>query len=105
MDIKQVARRFLPPILIDWYRTAKYGTQYHGYIWDGVYQNYRNVPVTGSGYEGEPLAQETFVYTKSILDASRRNTFIPTNVIGQHVFLPILVSTFASDEVSILDFG
>lgn len=105
MDLKQTARRFLPPILIDWYRTIKYGRQYQGYVWEGVYQKYRDVPVRGAGYEGDRLVQETFAYTKSVLAASRRASFIPTDVTGQHVFLPMLVSTFQRDEVRILDFG
>ena len=107
MDIKQLAKRWLPPILVDWYRAFRHGKQYKTHIWEGVYQNYRDVPVAGAGYAGDRLTQETLIYTRFVLAASQQRRFVPTEVIGQHVFLPMLVSILGHDHdtVSILDFG
>ena len=107
MDIKRLAKRWMPPILVDWYRTFKYGRPYQGYIWEGIYRNYRDVPVVGAGYAEDRLTQETLAYTINVLAASRRYRFIPTEVMGEHAFLPLLVSILGRDRntVSILDFG
>lgn len=103
--IKNLLKRWAPPILADWYLALKQGMPFRRYIWEGVYQNYCDVPVAGDGYEGDRLTQETLVYTRSLLAPSYRHLFIPIEVVGQHVFLPMLVSTLNLDSVSILDFG
>lgn len=107
IDIKRLTKQWMPSILVDWYHTIKHGGQYHGYIWEGVYQNYRDVPAAGDGYADERLTQETLAYTRNVLASSRQHRFIPTEVIGEHTFLPLLVSILGSDrdKVSILDFG
>jgi putative methyltransferase (TIGR04325 family) len=105
MRLKRIGMRILPPIFIDWYRALKYGKPYQGYIWQGIYKKYDDVPVRGSGYEGRRLLHETFVHTESVRKASLQDRFFPIAVMGQHVFLPMLVSIIDRDPVTILDFG
>lgn len=56
MNIKRLVKRIAPPILVDMYRG------YLGYIWKGVYQHYRDVPVAGKGFDGDVWVTESRAY-------------------------------------------
>jgi putative methyltransferase (TIGR04325 family) len=99
--MRQWIKRFVPPILLDLYRS------YRGYIWEGVYQHYRDVPSSGAGYESERLVKDTLVHTHNLLAISKRYRSAPTETIGEHALLPLLVSAICEEKstLRVLDFG
>jgi putative methyltransferase (TIGR04325 family) len=63
--------------------------------------------VAGDGYTDEHLMQEPLVYTRNVIASSRQHRFILAEVIGDHTFLPLIISILGGDRdtVRILDFG
>jgi len=107
MNIKRLAKRWIPPILVDWYRAFRYGGSYQKHIWDGIYQNFKDVPTLNTGYAGNRLTQETLAYTRKVLLDSQKHKFVLGKTSEEHSFLPLLVAILSCyrDSVSILDFG
>ena len=101
MDIKRLAKQWTPPILVDWYRSLKHGKQYQKHIWEGIYQNYRDVPSSGEGFDSEIWVNATYAYTEAFL----RKQSLESS--GDYALLPFLASMVKNDQghLSILDFG
>jgi len=105
-DLKQWIKRFVPLIVLDLYRSYKQTAVYRGHIWQGIYENYGDVPRTGGGYDSERLVKDTLVYTQNLLTISRQYRTIPTEVVGEHALLPLLVSLICEGRgAKVLDFG
>jgi putative methyltransferase (TIGR04325 family) len=90
-----------PPILVDWYCTFKHGKPYQGYIWEGIYQNYRDVPVSGEGFDSETWISTTYAYTEALLNNKSLGGT------GEYAMLPLLTSLVRNNlgYLTILDFG
>ena len=101
MEIKRLAKRWLPPILVDWYRTFKYGRPYQGYIWEGIYQKYRDVPRSGEGFDSEAWISTTYAYTEALLNSKSLGGT------GEYALLPFLISLERNHlgDLTILDLG
>jgi putative methyltransferase (TIGR04325 family) len=99
-------RKVLPLGWLDWYRSGRFGAQ-HELIWEGIYENFRDVPVTGEGYHSETLALETKAYTQSLLAIVQKSGVIPFNVTNEHALLPLVTSITKPDAdlITIMDFG
>jgi putative methyltransferase (TIGR04325 family) len=83
-------------------------TEFKGNVWEGIYSHYRDVPATGEGFDGEVWVERTAAYTKRILDLSKSHRTVSTEVVNEHLLLPLLVSLIckqAKETVKILDFG
>lgn len=107
MDLKLVAKRWVPPILVDWYRSIKHGRLPRRFYWEGIYRNFQDLPVKGMGYSADLLTQESLSYTRKTLEDSKILDSLPADTTGERFFLPLLVAMMSHsyDQVSILDFG
>jgi len=100
-------KRFVPPVVADFYRYIRDARSSRRHIWKGIYQHYRDVPTTGLGYNSERLAEDTFTYTKHVLALAERYRTIPIEAVGEHALLPLVVALIRKNSVPvrILDFG
>jgi len=106
MNIKQVIKQIIPPLFYEIYKKYKNGFK-SAYIWEGIYQQYKDVPTVGNNYFEKNLAKETLAHTKSLLKSLKRNKYIPYHINVENTFLP-LVSTLILEEkkkIGIIDFG
>src|SRR5574341_958635 len=101
MDLRTLARGILPPLVLDLYRRRRYG-----YVWQGVYRHYRDVPRIGDGYAGGTWVQRLRAETSLVLEDARGDRTVPTEVTEEYQLLPLLVSLVCSTEgkVRVLDF-
>jgi putative methyltransferase (TIGR04325 family) len=77
------------------------------YIWQGIYRGFDEVPVRGSGHEGDRWAQATLAENRQIREALKSYRNIPFQTFGHHALLPLLAGIVAQEQpvVRILDFG
>jgi putative methyltransferase (TIGR04325 family) len=101
MGIKRSGRKWIPPALVDWYLAFKHGRQHQGWIWHGVYENYRDVPVSGPGFDSETWVHD--VYADAVASL-RSEAFVGAGDLALLPFLSALVS-YDQDQLAILDFG
>lgn len=75
--------------------------------WSGIYRNFDEVPVRGTGHEGNRWAQATAEENRRHLQVMQTYNTIPLNTVGYHNFLPMLAGlvTQQTGSVRILDFG
>jgi putative methyltransferase (TIGR04325 family) len=78
-----------------------------GYVWRGIYQSFDEVPVRGSGHEGNNWAQSTFEGNRQLRELMDTNGTIPFQTHSHHNFLPMLAGLVSQrgGTVRILDFG
>src|SRR5438132_461673 len=77
-------------------------------LWEGIYPHYRDVPVTGAAFDSEIWIKKTRAYTENVIAVSRNYRFIPQDVAGEYMLLPLLASLVgkaSGGKVRILDFG
>lgn len=107
MRIGQFLGRITPPILLDMFRRRQPDGQAEK-LWEGIYPSHREVPSSGSQFDGDVWIQKTRKYTHGILAASKEQGTIPTQVTGEHMLLPLLAALVCKEsngEISVLDFG
>ena len=78
------------------------------FIWDGIYNSFDQVPVSGDGFGSDVWLADTERYTRAALMALRReNGGIPENVPQYHALPSILVASLPSVDrpVRVIDFG
>ena len=105
-SLRRSIRNVVPPRWLDRYWSWRFGAR-HEHIWEGIYENFRDVPVTGDGYHSEALALETKAHTQSLLAIAQKSEAIPFNVTGEHALLPLVTSITKpeADSITIIDFG
>jgi putative methyltransferase (TIGR04325 family) len=105
MNIKRLIKRIAPPILVDMYR-RNFREPIPEPIWEGVYQHFRDVLVSGPGFDGDVWVSESRTYTEALLAASKKGP-IPEGGIRNHTLLSLLASVICNSQgrVRILDFG
>lgn len=106
MSIGQIIRQIFPPLLVDAYRFCRNGFKGF-YVWKGVYEKYKEVPVTGDSYFSVALAQETEQYTRSLVRALEQQKRLPHHINEENSFLPLVVSLIMAEKrkITILDLG
>ncbi len=105
MSWKSVAKSFVPPIALkalDLIRNYKHGTR-PGNIWEGIYDDYAQVPRSGGAFEGDVWLEGR----RRSLEKERREENDLSSFIDENALLPFLVSIIGLEErpVRILDFG
>jgi putative methyltransferase (TIGR04325 family) len=106
MRIGQFLGRITPPILVDIFRRQPDAQAKK--LWEGIYPSHREVPLSGSQFDGDVWIQKTRNYTQGILAATKEQGTIPIQVTGEHMLLPLLAALVCKEsngEISVLDFG
>lgn len=105
----RLLKRIFPNRLIKYIAGIKiliYDNQYH---WKGIYQNFDDVPLKGSGYFGrseEKLTNETKRYTKYLIDSLKAEEQLPYVLSEENTFLPLICSTLIPDgKLNVLELG
>lgn len=80
------------------------------YIWEGIYNNFKECPVSGDGYESEIWASRSLERIIKLSDTAKENKTIPAVVAYQTSLLPFLTALVAErprneKKVKVLDFG
>jgi putative methyltransferase (TIGR04325 family) len=77
------------------------------FIWDGIYDSFDEVPVTGDGFVSDAWLSDMERYTSAAIMALRNDGEVPENVPQYHTSLSMLVGSLASCDrpVRVLDFG
>lgn len=75
-------------------------------IWEGVYQNFSDCPLSGKGFDGDLWVSKSVEEVKSFMSSiSDNNVILKRN---RDNYLPFLISSLSSQisgDVNILDFG
>jgi putative methyltransferase (TIGR04325 family) len=77
-------------------------------IWEGVYERFRDVPVSGAGHESEEWIQGSLAEARRALADASAEEAIPLDVTEERALLPLLASIVSEGQggrVRILDFG
>jgi putative methyltransferase (TIGR04325 family) len=100
VDIRRLVKRWVPPVLVDWYYSVRNRERHQGHIWEGIYQNYRDVPVSGEGFDSAYWITGMRAGTEAVLREDSSGA-------GEYALLPFLASLVSSkqDRLTILDFG
>jgi putative methyltransferase (TIGR04325 family) len=77
------------------------------FIWDGIYENFAQVPSLGDGFASDVWLSETQRYTQAAVMALRNNRGeIPENVAPYHVLFSVLVASLSLERpVRVVDYG
>jgi putative methyltransferase (TIGR04325 family) len=76
-------------------------------IWDGIYAHYRDVPISGEGFDDPRWRQMTLRATRRVIEAYERNGSGAGDMDADHALLNLIAALVARKKgsVSILDFG
>ena len=76
-------------------------------IWEGVYENFQEVPATGPGFRGEEWIRNSLKKIKTLRDAAKENKTVPTVTSYRESLLPVITSTVYKElrRARVLDFG
>jgi putative methyltransferase (TIGR04325 family) len=77
------------------------------FIWDGIYEDFAQAPVTGAGFASDAWLAETQRYTQAAVMVLRnQRNAIPENVAQYHALSALLITSFRPGTVvSVIDFG
>lgn len=80
---------------------------YTGPIWEGVYQNFSDVPVQGPGFDGETWIENSLKRIHALREESIQNAPLPPISNYREALLPLLAGMVYGERRSarILDFG
>ena len=76
-------------------------------IWEGVYSDFKEVPVSGEGFNADEWVTNSRKKISKLLEAAKKQGTIPSVVAYRASLLPLLAALVCeeSGRVSILDFG
>jgi putative methyltransferase (TIGR04325 family) len=76
-------------------------------IWEGVYSDFKEVPVSGTGFNGDKWATNSLKKISELLEAAKKQGTILSVVAYRASLLPLLAALVREEAgmVSILDFG
>src|SRR6185312_10096792 len=77
------------------------------HIWEGVYQSFKEVPVTGEGFSGTTWNNNSLKRISNLLDTAKSPATVPPVVAYNASLLPLITALVgeASSEATVLDFG
>jgi len=106
MGFRYWVRQFTPRFFLHWYRAWRDRSS-SDYIWEGVYRQYSDVPVSKNDYSADHLVSDTMIHTRRQIELSTKPDIVPTGLTVEHSFLSFLISLISRDRASIrvLDFG
>ncbi len=106
MDVKKLFRAVTPPFFVDVYRHLK-SPHHSGYLWEGIYANYQDVPTMGEGYNGDVWINSRTASTKSLIEALEVGGTVPVTLGFRYSSLAFLAALVLqnNDIVRVLDFG
>lgn len=107
MTLKGFLKSITPPFVIDLYRFLRRGKYWNAY-WDGIYPSFREVPKRGSGYSDARYVAQSIEETRRAILAAANSHIVPTQVVEDYAFLPLLASVVAENNggsLRILDYG
>lgn len=106
MGIKKLFRAVTPPILVDVYRHLK-SPHHSGYLWEGIYPSYQDVPTMGEGYNGDVWINSRTASTKSLIEALEVGGTVPVTLGFRYSSLAFLAALVLQnkDTARVLDFG
>lgn len=78
-----------------------------GHIWEGVYRSFSEVPIEGSGFDGETWIGNSLKKITALRDEVEKNVPLPPTSNYREALLPLLTSLIYNENrgVRILDFG
>ena len=102
MSLRKILRGLTPPALTEFYRRARGD---FNSPWEGAYKHYRDVPVSGGGYESEAVVAAMAEHTRKLRETLAAGSE-PCEEDGDNILLPLLAAGSAEGRpVRILDFG
>lgn len=106
VNVRRVIHLVTPPIVIEGYRRLRHWLLRER-VWKGVYRDFSDVPVSGSGFESDTWIAETRAYTGRVLEAARRGELLPPDQVADHCLLALVVAVIGREgrRVRVLDFG
>jgi putative methyltransferase (TIGR04325 family) len=80
---------------------------YNGPVWEGIYQSFSEVPVEGSGFDGETWIGNSLKKITALRDEAEKNVPLPPTSNYREALLPLLAGLVYNEHrgVRILDFG
>ena len=106
MTWKYFLRRIVPPLLVDLHARVRHPAPSR-YIWEGVYEHYRDVPKAGEGFSGaEWVASIQAALEHQVARQGATPTF-PLGASGENRTLSLVGSVVCGEtgKVTVLDFG
>ena len=103
MALKSLIRSITPRVLLDFARSYR---QDRTRNWEGIYAHYRDVPVSGDGFESQEWLQTVQRHAENVIQASALKGQLPV-IAGENALLPLLAAAVGqeSGRVQVLDFG
>lgn len=104
--IKDILKELIPPFLYRIYNSIISGLN-KGYIWEGIYKNFKEIPAIGDGYNDRKIISEVYSATYSLINESNNESYLQSNELENSI-LPIIVATLLEERrnnIKILDFG
>jgi len=103
VSFRKILRGLTPPALTEFYRRARGDFDSP---WEGVYKNYRDVPVSGGGYESAAVVAAMAEHTRKLKETLAAGLEPCEEFDGDNSLLPLLAAGSAEGRpVRILDFG
>jgi len=80
---------------------------FQGPVWEGVYSNFREVPVVGPGFDSETWIANSLKKIAAVREEAARSAPLPTPANYREALLPLLAAMVRMEtgRVRILDFG
>lgn len=77
------------------------------FFWEGVYDEFANVPVSGEGFSSKTWVERSERWTRAVIRAHQEKGPMPLEVMSEHKILVTLAWLLAREQKSltILDFG
>lgn len=100
----------MPPFVRDlWHCVCNRneGPLNQGFVWDGIYSHFRDVPVEGRGFADDDWRRLSCKYLHAIRHEAQQHRIIADNSLGARLPLPLVASWIAQDtkRIRILDLG
>ena len=107
MTIKRIIKGLLPYALVRLYQRWRYSPKSEPNIWEGIYEHFSQVPVSGPGHFGEEWVHNTLVWTRIVKNAFDSDQPVPAAVASEHNALALLAAILCQQKGSarILDVG
>ncbi|MDD5195984.1 MAG: methyltransferase, TIGR04325 family [Candidatus Omnitrophica bacterium] len=103
MKLKDILKQITPPVFLCLYRKCRRFFGAKLYTWEGIYSNYRDVPIRGEGQDGPTWIE----FAKKEVEKAKSAGCPPMEIAGEQSLLAFLASVLGKtkEKIRILDFG